>query len=476
MRADSWSTDEMAMADWVPDRAPGRRRTVFYAVGAAITVLLFVAGFVFVNSASVSRVTDNARALHWNNSSLGVSALTRAGLAQAVTFSQLGENNVVTSGDLDFAMEQVETAIHELEHLAVLGGKMESHPQLSLFLSEATAAFGLLEAGQVDAARDHVLTSVEPAYVELSQRLGEEQTAIQAAIDDNTAAGQTVNGWIVFVLTLGVPGAAVATYFVIARRQIKAIEERTRIELRAEREISRAKDAFIAGLSHELRTPLTSIYGFAEILSDGGVHGLEATQETARIIASESAEMTRMVDDLLAASRLDSTGLEIEATTIPLQDVIEAAVAPFERAGQEVSREMSTAVVSTDPARLRHVLVNLLSNSIRHGGPDVALEVSTGENMVDISVIDDGPGVPDDRIENLYERFAHDGSEPLLTGSVGLGLAIASRITQLLGGEIRYQRYHGKTYFVVTIPTESGVGDVEADNSSVTDMIRALSA
>jgi len=463
------------MGIWLPDRSPGRRRTVFYAVGAAIVVLLFVAGFAFVNSVNVSRVTTNARALHWNNSSLGVSALTRAGLAQAVTFSQLGVGNLVTSDDLEFALDQLGSALDELAYLVVVGDEMASHRQLEIFLSEVETARDLLEADQVDSARDHMLSSVEPAYVELSDTLREEQAEIQTAIAENTAAGQTVNGWLVFLLTLGVPGAAVATYFVIARRQIRAVEERTRIELSAEREIGRAKDAFIAGLSHELRTPLTSIYGFAEILSDGEVQGLEATRETAQIIASESAEMTRMVDDLLAASRFDSTGLEIEMRSTRLQDVVENAVAPFERAGVEVSRESSAAVVQTDPARLRHVLVNLISNSVRHGGPEIAVGVTVGEDKVDLEVVDNGPGVPEDRIEGLYDRFAHEGSEPLLTGSVGLGLAVASRITQLLGGSIRYERHDGKTHFVVTLPAVGPEGP-EAGSSSVADTIRALSA
>ena len=155
--------------------------------------------------------------------------------------------------------------------------------------------------------------------------------------------------------------------------------------------------------------------------------------------------------------------------------MIEAAIAPFERAGLDVSREPSAAMVNTDPARLRHVLVNLISNAVRHGGPDVSVAVTVGESTVDVEVIDNGPGVPVDRVENLYDRFAHAGSEPLLTGSVGLGLAVASRITQLLDGEIRYQRFNAKTYFIVSIPSDMASGGAGEHDSSVADMIRALS-
>ncbi|HEX6221304.1 MAG TPA: HAMP domain-containing sensor histidine kinase [Acidimicrobiia bacterium] len=464
------------MATVVQGGSTTRRRTVLYAVCAALVVLAIVAGFAFVNSVNVSRVTSNARSLHWNNSAIGVSALTRAGLVQAVTFTELEASGDVTSDDAAFAMEQIEKSTDELQQLVASGSQHDSHAELARFAGEVESVVEALVQGEVASARSRLLTSLEPVYVELSRVLLEEQAEIQMAIQDNTATGQAVNGWVVFVLTLAVPGAAVVTYFIIARRQIRAVEERTRIALEAEREIGRAKDAFIAGLSHELRTPLTSIYGFAEILSDDGVQGAEATRETAQIIASESAEMTRMVDDLLAASRLDSTGLEIEMTATRVQDVIEAAVAPFERAGVEVARQPSAAMVKTDPARLRHVLVNLISNAVRHGGPDVAVSVTAGEQSVDVEVVDNGPGVPEERVANLYDRFAHDGSEPLLTGSVGLGLAVASRMTHLLGGAIRHQRYNGKTYFVVTVPADAAPGSEDAEGASVADMIRALSS
>lgn len=446
-----------------------------YSVGAAVLVLLLVAGLAFVNSLSVKRVTNNARSLHWNNAAIGTSALTRAGLVQATTFSGLQGNGVVTSEDVSFAKEQVEASVAELEHLLEIGSQHDSYGALARFVSRVGITVVALDGGDVAGARLEILDGVEPAYVELSSALEVEQGEIQDAIADNSALGRAVNSWVVFVLTLAVPGSAVAVYFVVVRRQIRSFKERSRIELEAEREISRAKDSFIAGLSHELRTPLTSIYGFAEILSDGGVQGVEATRETAQIIANESAEMTRMVDDLLAASRLESTGLEVESVLTPLRDVIESAVSPFTRAGIEISRAPTSAFVSTDASRLRHVLVNLLSNAVRHGGETIALEVTSGDGTLDIEVVDDGQGVPDDKVASLFDRFAHSGDAPLLTGSVGLGLAVAARLTELIGGTLQHQRYNGKTYFIVTLPAQTELDDGEHDQS-VAEMIRSLSS
>jgi signal transduction histidine kinase len=75
----------------------------------------------------------------------------------------------------------------------------------------------------------------------------------------------------------------------------------------------------------------------------------------------------------------------------------------------------------------------------------------------------------------MFDRFAHAGDAPLLTGSVGLGLAVASRLTDLIGGTLRYQRYGGLTYFVLTLPAGSSEEE-ERDDSSVADMIRSLSS
>ena len=466
------------MAKMARFRPSSRKRTVAYAVGAAVLVLLLVAGLAFANSISVTRVTNNARSLHWTNAAMGTSALTRAGLVQAVTFAELQESAVVQPGDLQFAMSQVTSSFEELEHLVAIGESHDSHTSLAEFLSVVSLAVEQLQTGQVGAAKEAITVQVETAYIELVDSLETEQDTIQTAIEDNSEDGRALNNWVVFILTLAVPGSAVLVYFVIARRQVRVFQERNRLELEAERTISRAKDAFIAGLSHELRTPLTSIYGFAEILTDGEVQGREATEETARIIANEAAEMTRMVDDLLAASRLESTGIEIELSATDVGDVIESAILPFERAGMKVSRDHTEAVVVTDSSRLRHVLINLLSNAARYGGPLAGIEVTEADGMVDIEVWDDGPGVPEDRVATLFDRFAHDGDAPLLMGSVGLGLAVASRITTLMGGKLKYLRSGARTYFVVSLPVAADLEDSHLDgpdeSMSATSAIRAL--
>jgi signal transduction histidine kinase len=451
------------------------RRTVIYAVAAATVVLLLVAGLAFANSSSVIRVTENAKALHWTNATMGTSALVRAGLVQAVTFAELSEMGVVSSDDASFTLGELDAAADELERLLAMGQGRDSYPPLARYVGAVDGARTDLEAGEIGTAKEQTASDVEETFAELAASLRREQARIMAAQEENSRAGHQLNTWVVFALTLLVPGSAVGVYFVITRRQVRALEERNRLELAAERTISRAKDSFIAGLSHELRTPLTSIYGFAEVLADRQVTGPEATAETAQIIANEASEMTRMVDDLLIASRLESTGVEIEPARTAIQSVLDAAATPFESAGVEIQREATKAVAMVDAPRLRHVLVNLISNAVRHGSPAIGVNVTEGDGVVEIEVWDSGEGVPEDRVDGLFDRFVHDGDAPLLTGSVGLGLAVARRLTGLMGGRLEYQRFGAKTYFVVTVP-HGAVTEEEVDEESVADMIRTLSS
>ena len=458
-------------------RPTGHRRSAGIAVGVTLLLVVFVVGLAFANSISAGRVTDNARALHWANSSLGTAALTRAALVQAVTFAALEESDLVTAEDFAAAMTEARGARERLDALQDLGGESVSAAALTHYLSSVDAALVALDSGSSSTAKDLIVSEVEAAYIGLRDSLQAEQDDIQTQIDANNAGANRATDFITFFLTFAIPASAVLIYRVIAKRSVREHQLTADLEIEAERAVGRAKDEFIAGLSHELRTPLTSIYGFAEILTDSDGSDVEGNKDLAQIIANEAAEMTRMVDDLLAAARIDSTGVQVEHAPTRISDVVESAVTPFSRAGLEVKRSGGEAWVSTDAARLRHVIVNLLSNAARHGGDNIGIEVSGGEGVVDIEVWDDGPGVPEEQVEKLFERFIHNGAAPLLTGSIGLGLAVASRLTSLLGGKLSYQRFVGKTYFIVSLPgLEQVAEEVKDSQESVAEMIRAMSA
>ncbi|MEX0698843.1 MAG: HAMP domain-containing sensor histidine kinase [Acidimicrobiia bacterium] len=458
-------------------RPTGHRRSAGIAVGVTLLLVVFVVGLAFANSISASRVADNSRALLWANATLGTSALTRAALVQAATFAELKESGLVSAGDLTAAMTEARDARDRLDALQDMGGESVSTASLTHYLGWIDDTLIALDSGEIASAKDLIVSNVETAYIDLRDSLQAEQDDIQDQIDANTGRGNRATDFIMFFLTFAIPASAVLIYRMIAKRSVREHQLKADLEIEAERAVGRAKDEFIAGLSHELRTPLTSIYGFAEILTDSDGADVQGNKDLAQIIANEAAEMTRMVDDLLAAARIDSTGVQVEFAPTRVTDVVESAVIPFLRAGLEVKRSGGEAWVSTDAARLRHVIINLVSNAARHGGDNIGIEVSGGEGVVDIEVWDDGPGVPEDQVEKLFERFVHNGAAPLLTGSIGLGLAVASRLTSLLGGKLSYQRFVGKTYFIVSLPSLEEVADHQEDHQdSVATMIRAMSA
>ena len=454
-----------------------RRRAVGVAIGVTVLLVVLVLGLAFANSVGAVRVAANAEELHRANATLGTAALTRAAVVQATTFTELAAGDLVTPDDLTAAMVEAEDARDRLAEL-LDGSDSEISAPLTHFLARIDEALAALAADDHETAKKILLQEAEPAYSELVTSLQAKQAEIQDRIESNTAGSQRTNEMIQFFLMLAIPASAVLIYRSIARRQMKELRLKVDLELEKEREIGRAKDEFIAGLSHELRTPLTSIYGFAEVLTDGGAEDPAMTVEVSQIIANEAAEMTRMVDDLLAVARLESTGIEIEMSETHVAEVVEAAVLPFERAGMKLKRSGGDAVVSTDAARLRHVLVNLISNAARHGGPNAGIEVSVGEGVVDIEVWDDGLGVPEDRLESLFDTFVHNGRATLMTGTLGLGLGVASRLTHLIGGKLVYQRFSEKSYFIVTLPLLAGAEQPgePVDEVPVAQLIRAMSA
>jgi signal transduction histidine kinase len=361
----------------------------------------------------------------------------------------------VSLDDADAAMADAESARQRLYEMFEAGVETGSSPHLVEFLSPVDSVMSALDAGDYTQAKSLLTVELETAYIPLVESLQAELDGAQAGMEAHEAAGTRFSDFVRFFLTLAIPAGAVLVYRSVAKRQVKEYQLKAELEVEAERKINKAKDAFIAGLSHELRTPLTSIYGFAEVLTEESAQTPTSVGEISSIIATEAAEMGRMVDDLLVAARLDSTGVEVELEPTRVSDVVESAALGFERSGMTIQRRGSQAVVETDPARLRQVLVNLLSNAAKHGGSNVGVSISYGEDVVEIEVWDDGRGVADEQVEKLFDKFAHTGSTPLLTGSVGLGLAVASRLTRMLGGKLAYQRFNGKTYFVVTLPSQT---------------------
>lgn len=218
------------------------------------------------------------------------------------------------------------------------------------------------------------------------------------------------------------------------------------------RERSRAKDELIASISHELRTPLTSIYGFSEHLLDSGFSDPAEVRETVGFINEDSLELSRMVDDLLTAARLDSHRLLIEHGPVDVLEEAQAVVAPLRRFHPMLELRGTREIVMGDAMRIRQIIRNLVSNALVHGGPNILVVVTARNGMMSCRVTDDGIG-PDPHItRRLMADITTPGSRSLLTENEGLGLAIAASLTRRMGGSLDYAPDGDRTTFAMTMP------------------------
>jgi two-component system sensor histidine kinase BaeS len=193
----------------------------------------------------------------------------------------------------------------------------------------------------------------------------------------------------------------------------------------------------LADVSHELRTPLAVIQGNVEALLDGVYPADEAHL---RPVLDEIGVMARLVDDLRTLSLAESGALPLhrEATDIPtmLEDVASAhrARAAASHVDLRVAPASGLPALDIDPVRMRQVVSNLLDNAIKvmPGGGTVTLAATAGDGALTIEVADDGPGIPAELLETVFERFSKSADS---RGS-GLGLAIARAIVSAHGGTI----------------------------------------
>ncbi len=221
---------------------------------------------------------------------------------------------------------------------------------------------------------------------------------------------------------------------------------------------------FITDASHELRTPLAAIHGYAELTRQDSSVLPETTEYSLARIEAEAHRMNSLVSDLLLLARLDE-GQDLETTEVDLTDlavdaVNDAAVsAPDHR---WITKVPDGAVwVRGDRARLHQTLANLLSNARVHtpAGTTVTTAIGTGRAddgtaYAELTVTDDGPGIPTELVSHLFERFYRaDKSRSRAAGSFGLGLSIAASIIEAHNGTIEAASDSGRTTFIVRLPT-----------------------
>ena len=225
--------------------------------------------------------------------------------------------------------------------------------------------------------------------------------------------------------------------------------------------VERMKDEFVSVVSHELRTPLTAIRGALGLLGSGRVEQLsEPSRKLVTLALDNSVRLGRIVDDLLDIERLESGGAPLEFADHRIDDLIRTAIAGISplaaRVPVNISAHPAVGRVHADGDRIVQALTNLLGNAVKFSpaGSTITVSVSRYCDAIEIAVTDQGRGIPQDKLESIFERFEQvDSSDTRDKGGTGLGLSICRTIARRHGGSIRVESQpgHGST-FTLTLP------------------------
>lgn len=420
-------------------------------IGAGL-VLLFVVGIIFAVSRSTSAIISEADALHDADEALRAVTVVRAQLELASLQSQISgagsdqEREAILSG-LDEATEALAFAGDGLA--GVIESDAASDSLLLTFTNfqrEASRAIGELSEGR-PAEMDRVRAQFEAA----STVLTDDRDELAAAVSQSDRWLANVASLAGFLVAFAIPAAILLLYRELSKRHDRQRE--LQVHLDAEREINSGRESFIATASHELRSPLTGIRGIAHLLAEEpSVRGTASAREMVTLMIGEAEDLTRLVEDLLTASRIEAGAIHYSFEDVDVANEVATLRNAYEVADIHLGVDLEPAAVRADRLRLRQMIRNLISNAVKYGGSNVWLEGEAhGETYV-LKVCDDGDGVPPLVQERLFERFVHRGRETAGRQSVGLGLSIVMALAVGMGGNVFYERTEGVTSFAIALP------------------------
>ncbi len=431
-------------------------RRIILALGATMVVTLLVAGAVTVGLA------------HWQARASTEDRLREQAESVASTAVVADDGGIRQQAVARRVLRQLRRALRVdgIEFVLIgPGGRLSG--ELPEGVAEADIDVAALQAGRTTSgAHGDLVWAAAPQEVANS-------TAVAVVTATASADLSTATTWflVAAAVTLAV-GAAIAV--ALGRRLARPVREAsaaahriadgdlaTRLPARADGtgdeldELSRSVNAmaaslerartldqqFLLSISHDLRTPLTSIRGYAEAIGDGAAPDPAAA---AAVIAAEAERLDRLVADLLTLARLDGRAFALHPVahdlTVPVDAAVRAFLPAAESAGVTVAvRPAGTAATAlADPERVQQVLGNLLVNASTFARSRIDVSIVADHGGWLVRVDDDGPGIPPDERDHVFERLYAGRTQPVRAevGS-GLGLAIVHQLVEAMGGTVR---------------------------------------
>ncbi len=236
------------------------------------------------------------------------------------------------------------------------------------------------------------------------------------------------------------------------RGAILVFHDLTRLKL-----LEQTSSEFVANVSHELRTPLSMIKGYAETLLAGAKDDPEVATKFLRTIERHSDRLSLLIEDLLTSSELESGRAIMHFKPVPLRPLVEKVFEDFEARARarkvRLANQLPELIARADADRLQQVFANLVDNAIKYGRIEGVVTVGgrvLAEGQIEIRVEDDGPGLPPEAVDRVFERFYRvDKARSREQGGTGLGLSIVQDIVHAHGGKVWAESRpgHGSTFY-----------------------------
>src|SRR5882757_841515 len=227
------------------------------------------------------------------------------------------------------------------------------------------------------------------------------------------------------------------------------------------KQLERQREEFVANVSHELRTPLSLIKGYVETLLDGARDNPEVAERFLKIIARNAERLDLLIQDLLTISALESGRMQLNLHPVALHPLVEKVFADLQAKATnknvQLVSDLPELAASADINRLEQVLANLVDNAIKYGREQGSVRVGgrkLEDGKLEIFVQDDGPGIPSESLDRVFERFYRvDKARSRDQGGTGLGLSIVKHIVHSHGGEAWAESELGRgATFFFTLP------------------------
>jgi signal transduction histidine kinase/DNA-binding response OmpR family regulator len=268
----------------------------------------------------------------------------------------------------------------------------------------------------------------------------------------------------------------------------RRIHERTDELARANRDLealnvelagtARMKDEFLANMSHELRTPLNAVLGLSEVL-DTEIYGPlnEKQRKGVRTIEESGRHLLELINDILDLSKIEAGKLELHLAEVDIRAALESSMRMVREAAMrkniavELVCDLPVGRFQADERRLKQIVVNLLSNAVKftpeRGRVRVTARASAHDGQLQIVVEDTGIGIPEERMQHLFEPFVQlDSGHARMYGGTGLGLALVRSLTRLHGGSVDVASVVGEgSHFTVSLPLGLQQPESEAEGA-----------